>query len=198
MKEIMKKPLFLIWLLAGVVLSLGAAPTYTMRSCAPMQGGVSASACPRIGYTTAPASSYRAHSAAVPAYAHPYTLHHTPYTPAASYAPMAAYSPSFGPRRAPGYDGTYEGQEEEDGGKYWMWDGEGWIETGSVPVGTTKIVDGITYTWDGSAWVVVSDQQDPGLPLGDTPWFWMLLLAAGYAALKMSLRVKELKSLDGR
>lgn len=80
----------------------------------------------------------------------------------------------FGSRRAPGYAGTEEGDEAEDGGKYWYWDGEEWIDIGDVPVGTIKIEGGVTYRWNGSSWEVVGDQKDPGIPVGDTPWLWML------------------------
>lgn len=97
---------------------------------------------------------------------------------------------SVGLRRAPGYDGTREGQQEEEGGKYWIWDGEEWIEAGNIPVGTTKIEGGITYRWNGSEWEIVGDQQDPGLPIGDAPWLWMLLLMAVYGGAKVWKRNK--------
>ena len=85
------------------------------------------------------------------------------------------------PRYEPGYSGTSEGERGEEGGKYWIWDGEEWIEEGAIPVGTTKIEGGITYRWDGHDWVVVGDQADPGVPIGDTPWLWMIILLGAYA-----------------
>ena len=86
----------------------------------------------------------------------------------------------MGPRKAPGSAGTYEGEQGEEGGKYWIWDGEEWIEAGDIPVGTTKIEDGITYRWNGSAWETVGDQADPGMPVGNTPWLWMLFIGGIY------------------
>lgn len=113
---------------------------------------------------------------------------------------LALATPSFAtvsaqgggrPRYIPGYNGTYEGQEVEDEGKYWTWDGEGWIETGSVPIGTTKIDDeGKTWRWNGSAWVIVDDQAEPGLPLGDTPFLWMFLLVGIYTAIRYTYTKK--------
>ena len=93
--------------------------------------------------------------------------------------------------RAPGYDGSYEGEEGDDGGKIWIWDGEVWIEQGDIPVGTTKIVDGKTYRWDGSSWVLVGDQLEPGVPVGDTPYLLLLLLIALYGIAKNVVFTKQ-------
>lgn len=93
-------------------------------------------------------------------------------------------------KAAPTEDGEWDGEEREEGGKYWIWDGEEWIEAGDIPVGTTKIEGGITYRWNGSAWEIVGDQQDPGLPIGDAPWHWMLLLMAVYGGAKVWKRNK--------
>lgn len=87
-------------------------------------------------------------------------------------------------RRLPGYPGEEEGDEVTDGDGTWMWDGEQWTLIGGIPVGTTKIDGGITYQWNGSSWEIVGNQQDPGLPLGDTPWVWMILLMVAYGATK--------------
>jgi len=86
--------------------------------------------------------------------------------------------------RAPGYDGSYEGEEGDDGGKIWIWDGEMWIEQGDIPVGNTKIVDGKTYRWDGSSWILVGDQLEPGVPVGDAPWWFMALMLMAYGVLR--------------
>lgn len=91
------------------------------------------------------------------------------------------------PRRAPGYSGSYEGEQGEDGGKYWIWDGESWIEAGAIPVGTTKLEGGITYRWNGSEWEVIGDQQDPGVPVGNTPWLLLLFIAGLYARHKKTI-----------
>lgn len=104
-------------------------------------------------------------------------------TPA--YGAQSSMSRGGGFRRMPGYAGSTEGQEAEDGGKYWLWDGEEWIELGDVPVGTTKTEGGKTYQWDGRDWVLIGDQLDPGLPIGDAPWLWILLLAIAYVSAKV-------------
>ena len=109
----------------------------------------------------------------------------------ASASPLEA-TPRMGmrPRRAPGYDGTYEGEQGEDSGKYWIWDGEEWIVAGEIPFGTTKIEGGITYRWNGSAWEVVGDQLEPGVPIGDAPWILFLFLLMVYVLFK---RIPKLK-----
>lgn len=88
------------------------------------------------------------------------------------------------PRRAPGYSGSYEGEQGEDGGKYWIWDGESWIEAGAIPVGTTKLEGGITYRWNGTEWEIVGDQQEPGVPVGNAPWLILVLLSMIYVLTK--------------
>ena len=90
-----------------------------------------------------------------------------------------------GMRRMPGITGDeWEGQEETDSEGTWVWDDEqGWVLL-EPAIGATKIEGGNTYRWNGSAWVLVTDQQDPGLPLGDAPWLWMVLLAIGYAVVR--------------
>ena len=98
-------------------------------------------------------------------------------TPA--YGAQSSLSLGGGFRRIPGYNG-YEGEVADEGGKYWLWDGEEWIEQGAIPVGATKIESGITYRWNGSSWDIVGDQQDPGLPVGNTPWLLFLLLSIAY------------------
>ncbi len=112
-------------------------------------------------------------------------------TPA--YGAQSSLSLGGGFRRAPGYDGIREGEVGYDDGKTWIWDGEEWIEQGAIPVGATKIESGITYRWNGSSWDIVGDQQDPGLPIGDAPWHWMLLLAIAYVCTKMLLKRKTMR-----
>lgn len=94
---------------------------------------------------------------------------------------------SIGRRRAPGITGDEEeGDIQQDGGKWWWWDGEGWVEISedNLPVGTTKIEGGRTYRWNGSGWDDITDQGDPGLPVGATPWLFMLVLGALYLVWK--------------
>ena len=49
-------------------------------------------------------------------------------------------------------------------------------------------VGGEIEYWNGSDWVSFEEWSNPGVPLGDAPWHWMLLLALGYGIAKMRLR----------
>lgn len=108
-----------------------------------------------------------------------------------SYGEQSSMSRGGGFRRIPGYDGTWEGETAVDGEGEWTWDGEGWSLT--IPNGSTKIVGGITYVYRDGAWVPVGDQQDPGVPIGDAPWTWMLLLVMAYVSTKMLLKRKTMR-----
>ena len=106
----------------------------------------------------------------------------------------------MGPRRVkPTYDGTRGDQvtDEDDGTTIWTWDEdlEEWVNT--TPIGTTRYDSekGYMVEWNGTEWVKVSGQADPDTPIGDTPWLFFLLLAAGYAAVK--LRQKNHRLRDG-
>lgn len=85
------------------------------------------------------------------------------------------------PRRMPSSPGEEEGDIALDSEGTWRWNGEQWILISNIPVGTTKIEGGRTYRWNGTDWEDVTDQTDPGLPIGPMPWLLMVLLAAGYA-----------------
>ena len=108
-------------------------------------------------------------------------------TPA--YGAQSSISHSGDMRRMPGSPGTWEGETTVDGEGEWTWDGEGWSLT--IPEGSTKIVDGKTYVFRSGEWVPVGDQQDPGVPIGDTPWLWMLLLAALYGVAKKLYMIND-------
>ena len=207
MKKVMKKPLCVILFLLSGLLPLHAAPSYTMRSCAPMRSGYarpvySASATPRIGYTTAPAFCGRGVRTASPyspysVMTRSFAVSSSPYAVTQTAASDASYAPhGRGIRKVHsdgmgGYDGDDTGEYYE--GKWWNATDEEWVDHPFN--GCKKIEEGLTYEYQNGAWVLISNQADPYVPIGDMPWFWMLLLAAGYAALKMSLRdVKELKS----
>lgn len=74
-----------------------------------------------------------------------------------------------------GGDGNDFGEVSDDG---WIWDGEEWtLVKGAKKIGP----DGYTYEWDGSAWVPLSHQDDPNLPVGSIPWLLMVLLVGAYA-----------------
>lgn len=97
----------------------------------------------------------------------------------------------LGPRRINSDDpGEYEGEQKTEGGNTFYWDGERWINI--TPIGATKIEIvngiGITYEWDGTDWVKISDQADPTLPVGATPWAVMAVLALVYTSRKRSVK----------
>ena len=207
MKKVMKKPLCVILFLLSGLLPLHAAPSYTMRSCAPMRSEYarpvySASATPRIDYTTAPAFCGRGVRTASPyspysVMTRSFAVSSSPYAVTQTAASDASYAPhGRGIRKVHsdgmgGYDGDDNGEYYE--GKWWnATDGE-WVDHPFN--GCKKIEGGLAYEYQNGVWVLIANQADPYVPIGDMPWFWMLLLAAGYAALKMSQRdVKELKS----
>ncbi|GEM_PF-7011888 len=75
------------------------------------------------------------------------------------------------------------GQSIEDGnGNYYDEDAEDWLPipgTGGQPaIGDTKDEGGKTYVWNGSEWVFVSEVDT--VPIGDIPYFFMLLMALTY------------------
>ncbi len=100
---------------------------------------------------------------------------------------------AIGPRRAQPKDpGGDDGEWSDDGagdGQWYRWDD--WAGKWVAPeLGDTRIEGGVTYKWDGTSWVPVCDQGDPGVPVGATPWILMLLLAGAYA---LRLRIKSRK-----
>lgn len=103
-------------------------------------------------------------------------------------ASSASYSDIGGPWRIkPNGDGEYNGEYNPGTGEWWNDDDEEWSENPFD--GAIKIEGGITYkyvgTYPSGTWVRVEDQADPGVPVGDTPWIWMLLLAIAYVSAKV-------------
>lgn len=115
----------------------------------------------------------------------------------ASYTPQTT-SPArrgVGPRRMPGITGDEEeGDAQYDEGKWWYWDidAETWRtdEDPSLPVGTTRNISGYIEYWNGSKWVTMDEWLNPGVPVGDTPWHWMILMAVAYGIVK-TIRRKQ-------
>lgn len=101
-------------------------------------------------------------------------------TPSMAAEPAMAEPYAAGPRRihANG-DGSYHGETKKDeNGNILYWDEDlGWVD--KTPIGTTKTLDGKTYEWDGSRWVLM-EGTDPYVPVGPMPWLFMAVLAAGY------------------
>lgn len=81
----------------------------------------------------------------------------------------------------PNGDGEYNG--EYYNGQWWNEDEEDWFD---VPFeGAIRNNGGVMERYEGTyptgSWVPVSNQGDPGVPVGATPWILMLLLAGAYA-----------------
>ena len=105
-------------------------------------------------------------------------------TPSMAAEPAMAEPRAAGPRRiqANGKDGSYHGETKEENGNTYYWDEDlGWVDY--RPIGTTMTLDGKTYEWDGSNWVIVKG-TDPYVPVGPMPWLFMAVLAAGYICWK--------------
>lgn len=92
----------------------------------------------------------------------------------------------MGPRRMPSAGDGDEGDWVEDTDGWWYKGEDGWV---AVKLNDTRLdpLLGYTVIWNGSEWVKLSE-YDPGVPLGDAPWHWMLLLALGYGIAKMRRR----------
>lgn len=97
-----------------------------------------------------------------------------------------------GPRRIlSNGDGSYHGETKKDeNGNILYWDEDlGWVD--KTPIGTTKTLDGKTYEWDGSRWVLM-EGTDPYVPVGPMPWLFMAVLSAAYVVVKSGkLKVKS-------
>ncbi len=86
----------------------------------------------------------------------------------------------------PNGDGEYNG--EYYNGQWWNDDEENWVDEPFV--GAIRYNGDVMERYDGSNWVPVNNQGDPGVPLGATPWILMLLLAGAYA---LYVRIKSRK-----
>lgn len=86
----------------------------------------------------------------------------------------------------PNGDGEYNG--EYYNGQWWNDDEEEWVDEPFV--GAIRYNGDVMERYDGSNWVPVNNQGDPGVPVGATPWILMLLLAGAYA---LRLRIKSRK-----
>lgn len=100
-----------------------------------------------------------------------------------------------GARKAkPGYEGGNEGDTVDDEGGKWVWDENSWdwiwVPGADPAVGATKVIDGVTYRWNGYSWESLTDNGEVGQPIGDTPWLLLLLLCGSYAAF-LALRRRE-------
>lgn len=89
----------------------------------------------------------------------------------------------------PNGDGEYNG--EYYNGQWWNDDEENWVDEPFV--GAIRYNGDVMERYDGSNWVPVNNQGDPGVPVGATPWILMLLLAGAYA---LRLRIKSRKYMN--
>lgn len=101
-----------------------------------------------------------------------------------------------GPRKMPGWDGD-EGDTEWDEGKWWYWDAdsETWVTDENMQdkyVGLTRNTGSGIEVWNGSGWVTMGEWNNPGVPVGTTPWLLMAFLAFGYTIVR-KLRRKQSK-----
>lgn len=98
-----------------------------------------------------------------------------------SSGPRKVHSDGYG-----GYEGDYNG--EPYGGQYWNEEDGEWVD--DLFDGALKYEGGKIWKYEGGEWKFLEDQADPGAPLGDAPWHWILLLAFGYAIVRM-IRTKH-------
>ena len=103
----------------------------------------------------------------------------------------AAPSRPSGIRKAKPMTEGEPGDVNENEGETWYWDEDASDWVNYTPVGTTRNINGYEEQWDGSAWVRVG-LPDAGLPLGDAPWHWMLLLALGYGIVR-TVKIRKQK-----
>lgn len=81
-------------------------------------------------------------------------------------------------------DGTYTGEYNGEyyNGEYWNEEEEEWQAT--APVGTVKEEGGYYWEWNGTTWVQKGQIPDLGTPVGDIPWWLMLVLLLAYGVAK--------------
>ena len=93
-------------------------------------------------------------------------------------------------KAAPGWNGD-EGDTEWDDveGKWWYWDPEGetWVSDAGMLgsyIGLTRNTGSGIEVWTGDSWVTMEEWQNPGVPVGATPWLLMLLFVGAYGIVK--------------
>lgn len=104
-----------------------------------------------------------------------------------------------GPRRAkptePGEDGEWSDAGAGDGDWYYYDDyEEDWLSPEEGDMRPANDGTGNFYKYTGGSWVYIDDHGNPVLPtpIGDAPWFLMLLMLAAYAGVK-ALRMQRQK-----
>lgn len=116
-------------------------------------------------------------------------------TYAATYTNEGAARNGGGPRKVHDVgggemEGDYNGEYYDGYNQYWDAINEEWVD--DLFDGALKFEGGNTYVYDhtapGDHWVLQPGSGDPGVPLGDAPWHWILLLALAYGITKMVQR----------
>ena len=159
-----------------------SATVHTVGSGGGASGGLSSSSSGNRGASSR-GVAYRGASVSMPTFA----LVTPMYSSSATMEAPARFG--MGPRRA---KPTEEGEEgdavwDPDEGKWWTWDPNrgDYGDWRYVADGDTRYNSGEIEYWNGSAWVSFEEWSNPGVPLGDAPWHWMLLLALGYGIIKV-------------
>lgn len=95
--------------------------------------------------------------------------------------PSSGFSAPGMKKVKPNGDGEYNG--EYYNGQWWNENEEDWYDEPFD--GAIRNNGGVMERYEGTyptgSWVPVSNQGDPGVPVGATPWILMLLLAGAYA-----------------
>lgn len=97
--------------------------------------------------------------------------------------PRRVHSDGYG-----GYEGDYDGEPYD--GQWWNEDDQEWVDDPFD--GCIRYEGGVMQRYENGAWITVGNQGDPGVPVGDAPWFLMLLLLVAYAGAK-ALRMQRQK-----
>ena len=100
------------------------------------------------------------------------------------------------PRPHAGIRTTYHPSDPVDGeGNYWDDEEEAWLPIPgggeSHYYGERKEEGGVWYTWNGSEWVTDITMPTEFTPVGDMPWWLVLVLAAGYMVVIKSKKQKK-------
>ena len=92
----------------------------------------------------------------------------------------------MGPRRTKPTEEGGEGDVvwDPDERRWWTWDPNkgDYGDWRYVADGDTRYNSGEIEYWNGDTWVSFEEWSNPGVPLGDAPWLWMILMLAAYAA----------------
>ena len=78
-------------------------------------------------------------------------------------------------------NGSYNG--EYYNGLWWNEAEDEWVDY--LFNGATKMEGGIMYEYQDGVWSPIANQGNPGVPIGDAPWHWTLLLAIAYVSAKV-------------